>query len=976
MRNIRRPGVRLASALVVAGLAVSVAPAAQADDSGILTLTDGQAETLADRITPDVYGDGRSFGDPRETAQDAVDAATADADAPTDAGTASSGASLTATSRWKLTKKSGIEGAQGMAATFPVGGADGDYFTVNGLTPIQRIGADGTPLWSRDSTSLDADWQITPLRGQKEPYPAAVVMGFNAVSPFTMASDDGVTTGDLTGDGVDDVVFTAEVGVQPYRPFTSPGSSLPNGTFVTVLDGATGKTVWSKLYAAVYNVKLVGKTLVIADSAFANLNSPAGSATTLHGIRFDHSAGALTPAESWTYDAGTYTGAQWGSLQPIGGGLLAASWNQARRYAPDGQAHGTTLVLDTADGSVRWATPGGNYVRQLHLDAARGRVVALEQADTADGVAYEIAAYDPADGARTGLVRRVNAMAIALEVGNIQGDSAPEYTVSESTLQDDYWMTSNSVRALDGDDASLLWSRTVKRTAADGDVAPVWGLEAVDGKIIASARTDEDATVAENRYSNNYARITALSGNKGAVKWETSGVVGSVMYAQPFVEGKGWRIRTVDTNQNVRVYNLGSGKQTSLQPLEGPATTAAAVDVDGDGADDAVLGGGSNGLYAYRGTSMVAGSPERMWAATLPGRVVQVVTADTTGDGRDELVVAASTAAAVVDARTGKVLSVMTAPAGEYVRNVVASDLDGDGAAEVAVATDKVRAYEGTGALKWEYAVPATIGTPAFADLSAADGKVYAQFQTRGKLPTEPVATGGVALDGKNGSMVWSFTPEAPPISQGAVLGVPLRAGTFASPDIPYADGHAVVFTYIVRGNAQQLPKNQLTNMVQIRDGRSGALLHEAQAGGYATLANWFTGQEGLLEGSLVSLRTYGADGVDGKLRTLPEIRSGSFATGPGGARVLVRSGVQFVALFDPAVMTAGVDYPKADTGFDANGAREHFVADLDGDGKDEILLLAYDDANADRTAGMVGNSELLPYTAIRGAITLSIDNA
>ncbi len=123
-----------------------------------------------------------------------------------------------------------------MAATFPVGGTSGDYFSVNALSPIQRIGANGKQRWARDSTSLDKDWQITPTRGGAEPYPPAVVMGFNAVSPFGPSTDDGVTTGDLTGDGVDDIVFTARVGVLPYRPFTSPGSPLPNGTFVTVLD--------------------------------------------------------------------------------------------------------------------------------------------------------------------------------------------------------------------------------------------------------------------------------------------------------------------------------------------------------------------------------------------------------------------------------------------------------------------------------------------------------------------------------------------------------------------------------------------------------------------------------------------------------------------------------------------------------------------------------------------------------------------
>ncbi|WP_372352135.1 FG-GAP repeat domain-containing protein [Streptomyces sp. KL116D] len=971
MRNIHRRGLRLASVLIASGLAMSVSPAVHAaDDNGVLTLTDSQAQKLSQQVTPDVYGDGRTLGDPLQAAEEAKKTA----EAADTTGTADDGSSTTATSKWKLTKKSVIEGAQGTGATFPVGGSKGDYFSVNGLSPIQRIGADGKQLWSRDATSLDTDWQITPTRGPKEPYPPAVIMGFNAVTPFSMSSDDGIATGDLTGDGVDDIVFSAEVGVLPYRPFVSPGSKLPNGTFVTVLDGKTGKTLWSKLYAAAYNIKLVGKTLVVADSAYYNLNSPAGSKATLHGVRFDYADGKLTSQDAWTYDADTYTGVAWGSLEPLGDGLLAASWNQSSRYAADQASHGRALVIDTKDGSLKWDKAGSLYVRQLRLDAARGRVVALEQSDLNDGVKYEIAAYALADGTRTSLSERINALPLALEIGDLQGSKKPEYTVSESTL-DGTSMSSNTVRALDGDDASLLWARTVKPSEAGGDSVSAWGLKAVDGKIVASYTDDLDSAGALNRNKKVYARISVLDGAKGAVKWEKRGLVGSFMYAQAFTQNGTRQLRTVDANQNVRVYDFSNGRQKSLQPLEGIPVATAATDINGDKKNDVVFGGSSNGLFAYDGTTMVSGKPKRLWTTTVPGRVVQIIKADTDGDGRDELVVAASSATAVVDPRTGKVLTTIKAADGAYVRNVVASDLDGDGKDEIAVATDKVRAYEGDGSLKWEYAVPAEIGAPAFADLSAADGKVYAQYQTRGQLPTGPVAVGGVALNGKDGSAAWSFTPKAPAISQGDVLGIPLRAGTFASSGIPYADGHAVVFTYVVRGNSEQLPPNQLTNMVQIRDGRTGELLHEAEAGGYATLANWLTGPEGLVENSLVSLRTYGADGADRAPLTQPEIRSGSFATGPDGARVLVRSGETFVSLYDPAVLKgeSGAYQPSV-ASYDSIGEREHFVADLDGDGKDEVVLLPYDEYNADRTADLVGNEVSNPYTAIRSATTLTID--
>ncbi|MFI0829348.1 FG-GAP repeat domain-containing protein [Streptomyces roseolus] len=992
MSSINRRGLRLASALVAAGLALSAAPvAAQADDPGLLTLTDAQAETLTGRFQPDVYGDGAHGLDALDTARAAQEAAGQDAaeSAGTDTGTAADTGTSTGTAvdtaagsgALKMTHRSAVEGVQGAARTIAVGGTDGDYFTVHALGVLQRTSADGKRLWKRDSASLHKDWQVTPTpRAAKEPYPAAVVMGFNAVSPFDASSDDGYATGDLTGDGVDDIVFTAKVGVLPYRPFTSPGSTLPNGTFVTVLDGSTGRTLWSKLYAGAYNVELVGGTLVVADSPFYNVNSPAGSKTTLHGIRFSYADGRLTPADTWTYDAGTYTGVAWGSLEPIGDGLLAASWNQSRRYAPGLAPSGHTLVIDTADGSVRWEKSGRNYVRQLRLDDSRGRIVALEQSDYSEGMTYEIAGYALADGGRTGLGTRVNAVATAVEIADIQGDDEPEYTVAEATLSGSGpFLDSSSVRALNGDDASPLWARTVKPSENSGaDASIPWDLRAVDGRIVASYLDDRDSTVAANRGGAHHARLAVLAGNNGAVKWEKRGIVGAQIGAQAYAKDGGRRLRTVDTHQNIHVYNLANGKEESLTPLQGPVSSAVALDVTGDKKQDVVVGGVSRGLFAYDGPSTVSGTPKPLWTAALPGQVNQIVKADTDGDGDDELVVAADTAAAIVDAATGKVLTTIDG-GGEYVRNVVASDLDGDGAAEVAVATDKVRAYEGTGALKWEWSVPAEIGTPAFADLSASEGRVYAQYQTRGMDPASTgVPVGGVGLNGADGSVAWSFAQKAPATgTTGAVLGIPLRAGTFAGPGIPYADGHAVVFTYVVRGDSAQAPPNQLANMVQIRDSRTGEVLHESKAGGYATLANWYTAPEGLIGSSLVSLRTYAGDPTAcQQVLTLSEIRSSALVTGPGGRRLVVAGGETFAAVYDASILTSGVRYPASAASYDALGAREFLAADLDGDGREEVVLLNWDGYGADRSAALVGNAVIGSHTALRSMITLTIDNA
>ncbi|MFJ9176676.1 hypothetical protein [Streptomyces sp. NPDC102360] len=981
MRHLKRPGLKLASALIASGLAFGVAPAVHADDGGAMVLSEDQTAKLAEHVQPDLNGDGTKPGtDQRDVAEQAVKDAPTEAESQGyeqggDSGT-TAGTSAVEPGSLKLTRHSAVEGAQGAAATAPVGGTSGDYFTVHSLGMVQRIGAGGKTLWKRDSLSLHDDWQDKPLRAyQKEPYPAAVAMGFNAVSPFAATSDNGWTTGDLTGDGVDDFVFTAKVGVLPYRPFSSPGSSLPNGTFVTVLDGASGKTLWNKLYAAAYNIKIVDKTLVVADSAYYNLNSPAGSKATLNGTRFSYANGKLTPTDTWTYDADAYTGVAWGSLEPLGHGLLAASWNQARQYTSDRTPSGHTLVIDTKDGGVKWKQTNRLYSRQLHLDAARGRIVALEQSDTTEGVSYAIASYGLADGKRTVLDTRINAVPTALEVGDVQGGSKPEYTVAESTVDADLSVTSTTVRALNGGDtAAPLWSRTIKDSDS-ADAGTVWGLRAVDGRIVANYVETKDTATAANAGANHYARLAVLDGGSGAVKWEKTGVVASQLYSQPFrASGHSW-LRTVDTNQNVRVYNLGNGKQQSLTPIQGVTYAAKSMDLNGDKKKDLVVGGSSNGLFAYDGPSLVAGKPKLLWTAVLPGRVVQLTKADTTGDGRDEFVVAADSGAAVVDAATGKVLTTIDG-GGQYVRNVVASDLDGDGAAEIAIGTDKLRAYQGDGSPMWTYSVPSEIGTPAFADLSAGDGKVYAQFQTRGGDPSAARATGQVAVNGKDGSVAWELTPKAAADTNGSVLGIPLRAGTYASPGIPYADGHAVVYTYVSRNRADQPYPGALGNWVQIRDGRTGKLLHESKAGGYATLANWYTGSEGLIGSSYPLLTTYAGGDQPARVYLGWDTWTSAPATGPDGEQLIAAGGQTYGILYDRSILTGGTDDPPAVTGYDKLGTRELFTGDLNGDGADEVVLLNYDEYGVDRTASLVGNTESLPYTAIRSMITLTIDKA
>ncbi|MFB6675495.1 FG-GAP repeat domain-containing protein [Streptomyces sp. NPDC056390] len=975
MNKTSRRGLRLASALAAAGLALSAAPAvavAVADD-GVLSLTDSQAEKLSQRLQLDPYGDTAATDD--DTTSSGTGKVTGTAPGSTDSGAAvpdTTGSDTTAAGTAALptptvTAKGSSEGATGMAATTPVTGANGDYFTLHAGGNISRRSADGKEAWTRDNSSFYKEWDVPVLspRYNKEPYPARIVMGFNAVTAFSPTSDEGYDTGDLTGDGVPDLVSTADVGTYPYRPFVHGDSILHTGTFVTVLDGASGNTLWAKLYEGAYQIKLVGKTLLVANTPYYNTSASSGSTSTLTGIRFDHADGKLTEASSWTYDTGLFKGAAWSSLEPLRGGLVAASWNKRKTSATDTTA-GHTLVLDTVDGSVKWQSTNQLYSRQLHLDASRKRLVALEMSDVNEAVGYEVVGYDLADGKRTTLDRRTNVFAMDLEVGDIQGDAKAEYAVSEDTLDENMWVNANTVRALNGNDASVLWQRTVKRDADNTqDGATAWNLTAVDGSLVANYKDDQDFNYAVNDHAARFARISVLKGTDGTVKWDKRGMVASQAWSQPFTRGRTQLLRTVDTDQNIHVYKLDSGKQDSLTPIQSQLWSAVLMDVNGDGKKDIVAGGQSQGLYAFDGPSMAAGRTKLLWQTTVPGQIHKIVKADVDGKGADELVVAADNATAVVDSTTGKVRTTIDGQ-GQFVWSLATGDLNHDGKDEIVVPTDKIRAYDGTGRQKWAYTAPAE--NTVFGDVSVVDGQVYGQYGSRNAFTydhSDPNGsahggqpTGAVAVDGSKGKVVWE---DADPKPEGAMnlFGTAMRGAAFASKEIPYADGHAVALTWLIRDNT-----GNMSSVIEIRDGRTGKVLHSATGGGAWTLGNWFTGPDGLYMVSTNRVTLFGADGKDYRASGNGAVQTGGFVTGPNGVRYLIGAGQTGFDVLDPAGMKTG---SLARIAYGENyGGREYVSGDLNGDGTDEIVSLNFDDVGIYRMAELEEGGYFGPYTAIR----------
>ncbi|MER6066606.1 PQQ-binding-like beta-propeller repeat protein [Streptomyces sp. NPDC001792] len=818
---MRGKGIRSGMVAAVLGLAAGllVTPSAQAvpqQGGKSVRLTAAAIERLSRRYEP------RIDGTPGQVAAQEGPAAaapvlpgtkpsvTAGPGEHTDSSSSSVTPGFQRTGRW--------ETARGFAESLALGGTK-DWVGVFSGGTVARYDAQGRQVWSRGATSLYKDWQVTPGNWfQPYPYLPSLYAGYN---PYQMSAigKQPYLTGDFDGDGVQDIAVAYAVGDWPFRPFSSPGSKVDYGTFVTVLDGRSGKTAWSKLVPGYVGTMLFqdGK-LIVANTVGPDwggdpVPEQGDSRSNLTAYSFGHAGdGKLTGTADWTYSTHA-PWAYWGDLTSMGSGRIAASWSDTPMdLGSPRPADGNVLVLETSDGSVMAHTKTPGYPRMLVKDPGADRVLVVEQNDPFDEVRWDLTAIDAHSGERAVLASREGTVPEAFHVLPNAKDGRPRFAVAELGIDADM---SDGQSTISGWDAQghTLWSYTTASTIG-GPNAPTMELASdAKGSEVFASLSDPTTATAATPAGPEHTQLIGLNAASGQLDWRKDGAVSGDTLTQ--YQGG---LLTVGYDDTAYTVNSHSGASHAI-PLAGDPYTAVATDVNRDGSKDLVVAGQSRGVFAVDGRTLKKAAPTVLWRATVDSSVHALRLLPNPGkDATGDLVVAATDHGfALLDTHSGEVRA--NVHTGGYAASLTVVGA-GRGGSEIVVPGSSLTAYSGQGKMLWTYRPKGTAGKSLVFSSVTTDGAGHLFFEYGGThhgvgLPTQATdpAPTAVSLDAATGIPNWTETPTG----SDAVAIVPTNPA-LADPNIPGANGHGVAFAYT--GDFRNY-----RHLVQILDARSGAVI-------------------------------------------------------------------------------------------------------------------------------------------------------
>ena len=947
--------------LALGAVMLSAAPAAHASGSPKPTTVRLNAAAIA-KLSQRFQN--RTDGTPAQVASVEAGSTAASTTPSAPAAGSSAGSSATTDSSLAFQQTGQMETARGYAETTTLSGT-GDWVGIFSGGTVTRYDAKGDPVWDRGATSLYQDWKVTPTNWyQTDPYLPNLYEGYN---PYEMSATGThpYATGDFNHDGVADVAVAYAVGDSPFRPSTSPGSTLTYGTFVTVLDGRTGKTLWSKLVPNyVGNMLVQDGKLIVADDTGPNwqydpTTEQGDSRSDLTAYSFAPAkGGTLTGKAAWTYSTHA-PDASWGDLETLGNGQLTASWSDTPMgLGSPRPAAGHVLVLDAADGRVTVDTKTPGYPRILTKDPTGDRVLVVEQNDPYDAVRWDLTSIDARTGARSVITSREGTIPEAFQVVPGAHGHQARYAVAELGINADLSDGQSSVSGLDAHGKSL-WSYTTASTVG-GANAPTLALSSLSqgsGEVVASV-SDPVADSAADPDGPEHTQVIGFDATTGGIDWKQEGALSGDQLTS--YQG---RLLTVGYDDTAYTFDPEQGRPKATALL-GDVFSAVATDVNGDGVKDLVVSGQSRGVFAIDGRSMKAAAtkdvtPTILWHTTISGSVHDLKLAsfpDQHGRGGDSVVAATGSGFAVLDSRTGAVRSDVDTHSG-YVGSVTVT-ADGHGGDQIVVPSDTLAAYRADGSRIWTYRPAGTAGKSLAYSEVAGDGAGHLLVEyggtKSGSDPTTKVSDPAptvVSLDAATGKQVWSEAPK----DAGAQWMSP-GDSVFADPNVPGANGHGVAVAF--RG---QFPGGTNEHLVQILDARTGSVVSTHEDDGYNAFESFTASKKyGMVETLAFGHTVYPADGGTPYFVTdYLDAHSGAFATGADGSQAYVAA-EEGLSAYNMPFPSDGDTVLNAGTGF-ALGANAVTTADMgDGPGTD-LIGLAFDWTGYDISLQAVGDGAYSP---------------
>ena len=755
MRSVARHKGSVAAAVSVCVAAAVVGPlstAATATAAGRVSLTTDQVVALSNKLTVGVSKEGttaqRVAAAAAAAAPHAAEAAAESqpAGAPAGPASAASGPATTA-----LTQTNNVETARGLSLTGTIPDSH-DWYRIDTAGQVSRVGTQGLPRWTRTERSFVADWG---MRGSlwylQVPPHLDMFAGFSPVSPAAAASNNTFAVGDFGGgSGGQDLAVAYSLGFTNGFPFTVPDSTLTRGaSFVTVLSGRDGHTLWHKAYPGVVTqlIPAAGGLLVADETGPAWRVNPVAeqgdSRSTLYLLRFAKAGNTAAATTVWSYSR-QVPWAHWAAITPTAWGIAAAWTDTPLGLGSPRPADGHLILLDTATGKLKFDTPTPGYPRFLLDDRAHNRIVAGEENDPTDSVFWQLTAFNPANGARSVLTTRTNAFATTLSLGDGNPDN-PVFFASEVGVDNDGYATGSTALAL-GPNGAVVWGRQLP-PAFTGDLPVVGGmiLPPMHHESVVVTTQDPRPDTEATPDGPEGTGILALDSRTGAIRWSHQGAVGTGLVPAQFDDS----VLSTAADDTAYAYQTVTGAVKGIWPQLGDAYTGVQADVNHDGVKDLIVGGKSRGVFAIDGHPTPDGAAHILWAATVQGPVhqIQAVSAGS------QVLIAATGGWDLLDIATGTVATARDIP-GAYTWS--ATPVPTAAGLEIIVPTHDLTAYTASGRILWSYR-PAG-GTVKFSNAAIdGDGHVVAEYGTAYGNPSHTYRA--VALDIVTGAQAWAPPP-------------------------------------------------------------------------------------------------------------------------------------------------------------------------------------------------------------------------